>query len=84
LIAALFSVSLNPQAVLQRSRIVTGDILHVPEITPPHNVPIKEPWVTAAQIHGVDAALVRTASTQLRDFTRGQAQLDRGWLTLTR
>jgi Na+-translocating ferredoxin:NAD+ oxidoreductase RnfD subunit len=82
LIAALFSVSLNPQAVLQRSRIVTGDILHVPEITPPRNVPIKEPWVTAPQIHGVDASLVRTASTQLRDFTRGQAQLDRGWLTL--
>jgi Na+-translocating ferredoxin:NAD+ oxidoreductase RnfD subunit len=82
LVAALFSVSLNPRSVLQRSRIVTGDVLDVPDITPPANAPIKEPWVSAPQLHGVDAILTRTAAVQLRDFTRGQALLDRGWLTL--
>ena len=82
LIATLFSVSLNPRSVLQRDRIFAGDVLDVPHVEPPRNVPIKEPWVTAPPLHGVDAVLTRTAAVQLRDFTRGQVQLEHGWLTL--
>ena len=82
LIASAFSVTLTPRAVLQRDHLVTGDVTDVPDVAPPRNAPIKEPWVTAPLIDGHDALLVRTAAVQLRDFTRGQAQLDRGWLTL--
>ncbi len=82
LLTSLFSVSLNPRSVLQRDRIFAGDVLNVPHIEPPRNAPIKEPWMTALPLHGVDAILTRTAAVQLRDFTRAQAQLDHGWLTL--
>lgn len=82
LIAALFSRSLSPSSVLQRSRIVTGDLLNVPDVEPLRNAPIKEPWVAAPQLREVAALPVRTAAVQLRDFTSGQAQPDRGFLTL--
>jgi Na+-translocating ferredoxin:NAD+ oxidoreductase RnfD subunit len=82
LIAALFSVSLNPRSVLQRSRIVSGDLLHVPDVAPLRNAPMKEPWVAVPPVRGVDAVRLRTAAVQLRDFTSGRAQRDRGFLTL--
>jgi Na+-translocating ferredoxin:NAD+ oxidoreductase RnfD subunit len=83
LMASLFSVSLTPRSVLQRSGIVVGDVLDVAPVDgSARGAPIKEPWVTAPQVGGADAVVVRTAAVQLRDFTRGQAQLDRGWLTL--
>ncbi len=82
LIASIFAVSLTPRAVLQRDHLVTGDVMDVPDVAPPRNAPVKEPWVTASIVAGHDAILTRTAAVQLRDFTRGQAQLDRGWLTL--
>ena len=82
LIASIFGVSLNPRSVLQRDRIVVGDVLDVPTVAPPRNVPIKEPWAIVPPLRGVDAVINRTAAVQLRDFTRGQAQLDRGWLKL--
>jgi len=82
LIASVFGVSLNPRSVLQRDRLVVGDVLDVPAVAPPRNAPIKEPWAIAPTVRGVDAIITRTAAVQLRDFTRGQAQLDRGWLKL--
>ncbi len=82
LIASIFGVSLNPRSVLQRDRIVVGDVLDVPSVAPPRNAPIKEPWAIVPPVHGVDAIITRTAAVQLRDFTRAQAQLDHGWLKL--
>ncbi|HEV2292320.1 MAG TPA: RnfABCDGE type electron transport complex subunit D [Tepidisphaeraceae bacterium] len=82
LITSTFGVSLNARSVLQRDRIFAGDVLDVPIVEPPRNAPIKEPWITAPPLHGVDAVLMRTAAVQLRDFTRGRAQLEQGWLTL--
>jgi Na+-transporting NADH:ubiquinone oxidoreductase subunit NqrB len=85
LIAVLFSTALTPRYVLQRSRILAGDVMNVsPDAAAAaaSNAPIKQPWATAPQLGNADAILVRTAAVQLRNFTRGQAQLDRGWLTL--
>jgi Na+-translocating ferredoxin:NAD+ oxidoreductase RnfD subunit len=82
LIASLFSVTLQPRSVLQRGRIFTGDVLDVPSVEPPRYAPIKESWMEAPPLRGVDAILTRTAAVPLRDFTRGQAQLEHGWLTL--
>ncbi len=82
LVAASFGSALLPRSVLQRNRIVVGDITHVPAATPSRSEAGNEPWATAAQAGTVDAVRLRSAAAQLRDFTRGQAQLDRGWLTL--
>ena len=82
LIATMFTASLAPRSVLQRSRLVVGDLNNVPAVEPRGHAPIRDPWVTAGQLRGVDAIQARTAANHLRDFTRGTAQLDRGWLKL--
>jgi Na+-translocating ferredoxin:NAD+ oxidoreductase RnfD subunit len=82
LIASMFTVSLNPRSVLQRDRLVVGDVLDVPAVAPPRNAPIKQAWAVAPPVRGVDAIITRTAAVQLSGFTRGQVQTDRGWLKL--
>ncbi|MGB7157028.1 MAG: RnfABCDGE type electron transport complex subunit D [Tepidisphaeraceae bacterium] len=82
LIVILFSGYLTPRFVLQRSRIGTGDVMDVPTVETRGFAPITDAWISAPQVRGVDATQTRTAANLLRDFTRGTAQLNRGWLTL--
>ncbi len=81
LLAALFQVALAPRYVLQRHRVVGGDLFGA--------VPVESraagavPWVNGARVGDHDALLLEPASDRLTAYTRGDADAARGLLRMT-
>jgi Na+-translocating ferredoxin:NAD+ oxidoreductase RnfD subunit len=80
LLGMLFSGQLSPHCVLQRDRLVTGDVRNC---APSPAVTVSpEPWVRRTPVPGYDALPAPSAAERLIAYTRGNERPERGVLRL--
>ncbi len=75
-----YGPSLTPQHMLQRNRMVLGDVLSAPLWTPA--VMPQLPWYRRQIQTGQDALTQTAASENLQAYTTSQVSPDRAWLSL--
>jgi len=78
LLGMLFSAQLSPHCVLQRERLVTGDVRNCAP-SPALGVS-PEPWVRRPRVPGYDALPAPSAAERLIAYTRGKERPERGVL----
>jgi Na+-translocating ferredoxin:NAD+ oxidoreductase RnfD subunit len=82
LTVALFQGAMSPRYVLQRHRVLLGNLFDAA----PADIRTTAggaPWVTGQRVPGHDAMLLDPAAVRLAAFTRGDATPDRGLLRMT-
>lgn len=80
LLGMLFGSQLTPQCVLQKEKLVTGDVR---DCAPSAVVAVSpEPWVRRAPVPGHDAVPAPSAAERLIAYTRGKERPERGVLRL--
>ena len=80
LLGMLFPDQLTPHCVLQRERLVTGDVR---DCAPTSSMAISpEPWVRRPRVPGYDAVSAPSAAERLIAYTRGKERPERGVLRL--
>ena len=78
-LVVLFQSSLVPQTVLQRTRLLVGDVLHAVTAPPAFGL---QPWIDAPPVLDYDAIRRQSVSEQLTLYTLGLEQPDRAWLSM--
>jgi len=79
-LSVLFSADLVPQSVLQRDKLVLGDVLYTPQSQ--SLVAHPEPWARRPLVDRYDATSAPSAAHRLIAYTRGRMVAERGLLRL--
>jgi Na+-transporting NADH:ubiquinone oxidoreductase subunit NqrB len=75
----LFQSMMAPQAVLQRDRLLSGDVLDVVDPGAGH---AQQPWIDAPRVGSADAVRRPSVAQLLTLYTLGLEQPDRAWLSM--
>lgn len=82
LLAGLFQQALQPHYVLQRHRVLSGDLYDAAQVDP-RATASGVPWVSGPRAQEHDALWIDPAAGRLSAYTRGLAEPERGLLRMT-